>query len=382
MKRKAGILTSLLLLLSLPFYTGCAAQETQPGESSSETAQSPGDLTVQVLDVGQGLSILAESDGHYLLYDGGDRGASSFVVAYLEDQGVTELDYVVASHYDADHISGLVGALNVYDTEVVLAPDYETDSQIYDSFQEKAAAQGLTVTHPEPGDSYELGNASFTVLSPIQDEYSDDNDYSVAIRLEDGDTSFLFTGDASVDSEAEMIASGEALQSDVLVLGHHGSSTSSSGAFLDAVDPSAAVVSCGLSNSYGHPHREIMEAIQSRGCDLYRTDLQGTLTAVSDGSSITWSAQPCTDYRSGEELEAAGVTEKDSASAVTPTAAPSDDSSENTESVYILNTRSKKFHRPSCDSVGTMSDKNKEESSLSREELIEQGYSPCQNCNP
>lgn len=382
MKRKAGILTSLLLLLSLPFYTGCAAGGTQPGESSAEAAQSPGDLTVQVLDVGQGLSILAESDGHYLLYDGGDRGASSFVVAYLEDQGVSELDYVIASHYDADHISGLVGALNVYDTEVVLAPDYETDSQIYDSFQEKAAAQGLTVTHPEPGDSYELGNASFTVLSPIQDEYSDDNDYSVAIRLEDGDTSFLFTGDASVDSEAEMIASGEALQSDVLVLGHHGSSTSSSGAFLDAVDPSAAVVSCGLSNSYGHPHREIMEAIQSRGCDLYRTDLQGTLTAVSDGSSITWSAQPCTDYRSGEELEAAGVTEKDSTSAVTPTAAPSDDSSENTESVYILNTRSKKFHRPSCDSVGTMSDKNKEESSLSREELIEQGYSPCQNCNP
>lgn len=382
MKRKAGILTSLLLLLSLPFYTGCAAQGTQPGESSAEAAQSPGDLTVQVLDVGQGLSILAESDGHYLLYDGGDRGASSFVVAYLEDQGVSELDYVIASHYDADHISGLVGALNVYDTEVVLAPDYEADSQIYDSFQEKAAAQGLTVTHPEPGDSYELGNASFTVLSPIQDEYSDDNDYSVAIRLEDGDTSFLFTGDASVDSEAEMIASGETLQSDVLVLGHHGSSTSSSGAFLDAVDPSAAVVSCGLSNSYGHPHREIMEAIQSRGCDLYRTDLQGTLTAVSDGSSITWSAQPCTDYRSGEELEAAGVTEKDSASAVTPTAAPSDDSSENTESVYILNTRSKKFHRPSCDSVGTMSDKNKEESSLSREELIEQGYSPCQNCNP
>lgn len=382
MKRKAGILTSLLLLLSLPFYAGCAAQGTQPGESSSEAAQSPGDLTVQVLDVGQGLSILAESDGHYLLYDGGDRGASSFVVAYLEDQGVTELDYVIASHYDADHISGLVGALNVYDTEVVLAPDYETDSQIYDSFQEKAAAQGLTVTHPEPGDSYELGNASFTVLSPIQDEYSDDNDYSVAIRLEDGDTSFLFTGDASVDSEAEMIASGETLQSDVLVLGHHGSSTSSSDAFLDAVDPSAAVVSCGLSNSYGHPHREIMEAIQNRGCDLYRTDLQGTLTAVSDGSSITWSAQPCTDYRSGEELEAAGVTDKDSASAVTPTAAPSDDSSENTESVYILNTRSKKFHRPSCDSVGTMSDKNKEESSLSREELIGQGYSPCQNCNP
>ena len=284
MKRKAGILTSLLLLLSLPFYTGCAAGGTQPGESSAEAAQSPGDLTVQVLDVGQGLSILAESDGHYLLYDGGDRGASSFVVAYLEDQGVTELDYVIASHYDADHISGLVGALNVYDTEVVLAPDYEADSQIYDSFQEKAAAQGLTVTHPEPGDSYELGNASFTVLSPIQDEYSDDNDYSVAIRLEDGDTSFLFTGDASVDSEAEMIASGEALQSDVLVLGHHGSSTSSSDAFLDAVDPSAAVVSCGLSNSYGHPHREIMETIQSRGCDLYRTDLQGTLTAVSDGA--------------------------------------------------------------------------------------------------
>lgn len=382
MRRKAGILTSLLLLFSLPFYTGCAAQGTQPGDSPAEDAQSPGDLTVQVLDVGQGLSILAESDGHYLLYDGGDRGASSFVVAYLEDQGVTELDYVIASHYDADHISGLVGALNVYDTEVVLAPDYETDSQIYDSFQEKAAAQGLTVTHPEPGDSYELGNASFTVLSPIQDEYSDDNDYSVAIRLEDGDTSFLFTGDASVDSEAEMIASGETLQSDVLVLGHHGSSTSSSDAFLDAVDPSAAVVSCGLSNSYGHPHREIMEAIQSRGCDLYRTDLQGTLTAVSDGSGITWSAQPCTDYRSGEELEAAGVTDKDSASAVTPAAAPSDDSSENTESVYILNTRSKKFHRPSCDSVGTMSDKNKEESSLSREELIAQGYSPCQNCNP
>lgn len=358
----------LLLILSLLFFTGCTTGGPQQEENSSQNTQSPGELTVRILDVGQGLSILAESDGHYMLYDGGDRGASSFVVAYLEDQGVTSLDYVIASHYDADHISGLVGALNVYDTKTVLAPDYEADSKIYASFQEKAAAQGLTVTHPQPGDTYELGNASFTVLSPVQEVYSDDNDYSITIRLTDGNTSFLFSGDASVESEAEMIASGETLKSDVLVLGHHGSSTSSSDDFLNAVNPSAAVVSCGLANSYGHPHREIMDAVQKRGCNLYRTDLQGTLTAVSDGNSITWSSQPCTDYRSGEELEAAGVTDKDSG--------------EKAESVYILNTRSRKFHRPSCDAVGTMSDKNKEESSLSREELIAQGYSPCQNCNP
>lgn len=279
-----------------------AGANAAAGTETPEMLQPPpgGTLTVDFLDVGQGLSVLVNSDGHYLLFDGGDRTASSFVVAYLKKQGVESLDYLIASHYDADHLNGLVGALNVFPTKTILAPDYETDTKVYQSFLRTAQEKGNTIVHPTTGSTYQLGDAQFTILAPSSKSYGDENDYSVVIRLTYGGSSFLITGDAGEKSELEMLEGGFTLKSDVLCLGHHGSSTASSAPFLKAVSPDFAVISCGTGNSYGHPHEETLERLKGTKAGLFRTDLQGTLRAVTDGETITWSAEPCNDFTPGE----------------------------------------------------------------------------------
>ncbi|MDY3920066.1 MAG: MBL fold metallo-hydrolase [Candidatus Limivivens sp.] len=183
------------------------------------------EVTVHFLDVGQGLSVLIASDGHYALYDGGDRDYSSRVVSYLQDAGVQTLDYVIASHYDADHINGLVGVLNNFPAETVLGPDYTRDTSVYRSFQNAAAAQDLTVEHPAVGSTYALGTSTFTVLAPSSDDYRDSNDFSIVLLLEEGEDSFLLTGDAGAVSEAEICNSGIDPACDVLCVSHHGSAS-------------------------------------------------------------------------------------------------------------------------------------------------------------
>lgn len=256
-----------------------------PGQG--ETAPGSGDFEVHFLDVGQGLSVLVRSDGHALLYDGGDREASSFVVSYLKRQGIETLDYVVASHYDSDHINGLIGALNVFSVETVIGPDYVHDSKTYDSFMQTVADCGLPVTHPAVGSVYALGDSSFTVLSP-QEIVSESNNNSVAIRIVNGQNSFLLSGDAEYQSEEAMCYSGLPLSSDVICPGHHGSSNATSSLFLSYTRPKYAVISVGADNDYGHPHSETLQRLSDYGVTVYRTDLEGTIVAYSDGEEISW----------------------------------------------------------------------------------------------
>lgn len=254
-------------------------------EPKAEMPAVSGNTEVHFLDVGEGLSILVKSDGHAMLYDGGDRNTSSFVVSYLRRQGIETLDYVIASHYDADHLSGLIGALYAFDVGQVLGPDYVHDSDTYQSFLTAVNAQGLTVTHPSVGDVYQLGNASFTVLAPVQ-AAAEPNNNSIVIRLVNGSTSFLFPGDAEQASENEMCRSGYLLKSDVLCPGHHGSSSSTGYEFLMQVRPEYAVISAGAGNEYGHPHQETLDLLAAAGATVYRTDESGTIVMYSDGSRI------------------------------------------------------------------------------------------------
>ena len=254
-------------------------------EPKAEVPLVSGNTEVHFLDVGEGLSILVKSDGHAMLYDGGDRDTSSFVVSYLRRQGIETLDYVIASHYDADHLSGLIGALYAFDVGQVLGPDYVHDSDTYQSFLTAVNAQGLTVAHPSVGDIYPLGNASFTVLAPAQ-AAAEPNNNSIVIRLVNGSTSFLFPGDAEQASENEMCRSGYLLKSDVLCPGHHGSSSSTGYEFLMQVRPEYAVISAGVGNEYGHPHQETLDLLAAAGATVYRTDESGTIVMYSDGSRI------------------------------------------------------------------------------------------------
>ena len=194
---------------------------------------------------------------------------------------------MVASHYDADHLNGLVGALNVFNTDMILGPCYETDTKIYKSFTDTVQRMKKEVVHPQPGERHPLGGGYFEILSPLSAQYDDVNNYSIAIRLVYGDTSILLAGDAEQESEQEMTEYWPDLKADVLCVGHHGSPTSTGEAFLDSVNPSIAVISCGRDNSYGHPGKAVLERLDSRNITVFRTDESGTITLTSDGSALT-----------------------------------------------------------------------------------------------
>ena len=220
----------------------------------------------------------------------------------LKARGVTKLKYIVATHYDADHLFGAVGALEAFPVEKVLVPDYETDTYVYQSFRNHLAGKKAEVIHPSPGDSYTLGTCRFTVLAPCGTAYEAENDYSLAFRLTDGEHSLLVTGDAELESETEMLANNRGerrLKSDVYLVGHHGSASSSSAAFLAAVKPSFAVISCGAGNDYGHPKEAVLSRLKLLGTALYRTDKQGDIVFLFTEEGILWEQAPANDFTAG-----------------------------------------------------------------------------------
>ncbi|MDO5540743.1 MAG: ComEC/Rec2 family competence protein [Eubacteriales bacterium] len=326
---------------------------------------------LHLLDVGQGMSTLIRAGGHYMLIDGGGRAASSFVVSYLQQQGIEKLDYVVVSHYDEDHISGIIGALHVFDCDTILAPDYQADTEIYASYLSAADASGAEIIYPRQGEEYPLGDAVITVVGPASYSGDLENDRSVAIRICYGNTSYLICGDAQGQEEEDMVNSGLELASDVYVVNHHGSGDSSGLYFLNEVHPAYALLSCSADNAYGHPALETMERLNAEGVSLYRTDKQGTITVYSDGTGLWFDQEPCNDFSAGGQPETDISSESGTeinADAVAVT--------------YVCNLNTKKFHYEYCDSVNKMKESNKKFTNESRDSLIAQGYVPCKNCNP
>lgn len=321
-------------------------------------------LRVEFLDVGQGNAILLESQGHYVLIDGGDRETSSFVVSYLEEQGIDTFDYVVASHFDSDHLAGLIGVLHQFGVNQILTPGYEGDTKLYQSFEEAVRQYQVMEIHPQQEEVYSFGTAQMEILGPVYYGHSDGNEDSICIRVTNGENRFLICGDIGEDTETELVHTGVDLSADVYLLNHHGSNRSSTQEFLDLVQPSCAVISCGSGNSYGHPGTETMTRIENLGIPIYRTDRQGTIRVESDGIQLFWEQEPCNDFTPGDQAEET-ISEE-----------------EGQESQYILNTRSMKFHLPSCSAVNKMKEKNRQEYTGSREALIQQGYSPCGTCHP
>lgn len=333
-------------------------------------------LAVHFIDVGQGDSILAESDGHYMLIDAGENDQAGTVVSYLKAEGVTKLDYVIGTHPHSDHIGGLDKIIDTFPVDKVLLPPVEHTTRTFEDVLDSIASRGLKITKPAPGDSYDLGNASFTILSPVKDYGNDLNNWSVGIRLTYGDNSFVMCGDAENQAEEDIVNSGAVLKADVLKAGHHGSSTSTSDAFLKKVSPSWVVIQCGKGNSYGHPHKETMEKLKKAGCQILRTDEEGTITAFSDGKTITWSTGTAAVPGSSVNQTAAIPDTDNGAAAENEAGDPS------TRSSYVINTNTGKFHRPDCASATQMKPENRKDVTASRDELVQEGYEPCKQCKP
>jgi beta-lactamase superfamily II metal-dependent hydrolase len=250
------------------------------------------ELVVSFLDVGQGDSILIQSDECNVLIDGGEKGNAEYIEQYLSEHNVETLDYVIGTHPHADHIGSLPTIINDCNVENVILPktdDSDTPTtKIYESLLTAISDKGLTITPATVGTTYDLGNATLEVLAPNSDDYSDLNDYSVVTLLTHGDNTFLLTGDASDNSESEMLENGLLEDVDLLKVGHHGSSTASSQEFLDVIQPEYAIISCGEGNKYNHPHEETMERLQGIDATIYRTDVDGTIVATSNGVDITF----------------------------------------------------------------------------------------------
>ena len=254
------------------------------------------EMTVHFLDVGQGDCILVQTPDAHMLIDAGDNAHAQSVLDYLQAHGVNELTYVVATHPHTDHIGGMDEVLNTLPVQRILMPRLSENniptSATYRKFLTAVKDSGAKVIAAKPGMTFSVGQAECTVLAP--GTQSDKlNNMSVVLRVDWGESSFLFTGDAETASEKEILSGGyaEFLSADVLKLGHHGSSSSSLNAFLKAVNPSYAVISCGAGNDYGHPHRETMEKMNKMQVPVLRTDEQGSIRFITDGEKLRWETQ-------------------------------------------------------------------------------------------
>ncbi|MBU5425308.1 MBL fold metallo-hydrolase [Tissierella pigra] len=244
-------------------------------------------LEIHFIDVGQADSIFIKKGQEAMLIDAGNNKDGKTVVEYIKNQNVSKLNYVIGTHPHADHIGGLDDVIDNLDIDKLIMPNAIANTKTFEDVLDSIDKKGLKITKPKVGDRYTLNGAEFIVLAPNGESYESLNDYSVVVKLIDGETSFLFTGDAEALSEKEMLKSNRnLLKSDVLKVGHHGSVTSTSQEFLDAVDPYIAVISSETGNSYGHPHKEIIERLTEKNIDICRTDLQGTIIIKSNGKSL------------------------------------------------------------------------------------------------
>lgn len=338
-------------------------------------------LTVTFLDVGQGDASVLQCGGQTMMIDGGKAKASSYIYSWLKKNQISYLDVMVATHTDADHIGGLPGALNYAKVGTAYCPVTSGTTKTFQSFVKYLKKQGKSITVPEAGDEFSLGGAQVRILGPT-DPQAEGNNSSIVLKVTFGDTSFLFTGDAEREEEQELLESGYDLESTVLKVGHHGSDTSTSYLFLRTVNPQYAVISVGADNTYGHPTEAVLSRLRDADVKTCRTDLQGTITAVSDGKKVTFQTERNADINT---LGNAGPGQKDEtgqknkAVSSAGKAAASDSSAEKT---YVLNTNTHKFHDPDCSSVSQMKEKNKRIVTESRDQIIADGYDPCGRCHP
>ena len=341
---------------------------------------------VHVLDVGQGQAVLIEAANHYMLIDGGGRASSSFVVSYLKQNGIEGLDLIAVSHYDEDHMSGTVGVLSAFPCGILLLPPYAGATELYRSLAVAAVSNGCRIIHPGVGETFSLGTAGIEVIGPVRTDYANENDLSLSFYVSCGNISAIICGDAEQESEFDMARENADLQADLYVVNHHGSSTSSTDVFLSSFSPSYAIISCGKENLYGHPSMETLQRLQKHGLTIYRTDMQGTVIAFSNGEDIWFNTDPCeNEVPENGTVFSLGMTANEGSNQYVTRQIPSETETPaeaGEEYLYVCNTNSKKFHYPECGSVNKMKEKNRLYTNLSREELLAEGYEPCGSCQP
>jgi competence protein ComEC len=285
-----------------------------------------GTMTVHFIDVGQGDSTLLIGPDFTILIDAG-RHNSNAVAPYLEDAGVTSIDLLVGTHPHADHIGQFPQILSSFPVAEVWMSGDEHTSLTFERAIDAILASDAAYHEPRAGEIYEIGSATVQVLNPAT-LTGNFHQGSIALRIMFGDIAFLFTGDAEAETEYAMIARADTLQAEILQLGHHGSRTSSSRAFLLAVEPELTIWSAGKANSYGHPHAEVITRLEALGIAVCGTADFGSLIVTTNGQAYTVDNSNCLETESlalsaptpTQTVISAGASS--SVTAVAPTTAP------------------------------------------------------------
>ena len=254
------------------------------GQETAETSMPvDGNLNIYFIDVGQADSILITNNDASMLIDAGNNEDGEDVVNFIKDKGITKLDYVVGTHPHEDHIGGLDDVINS-DLEItnIYMPKIETTTKTFEDVIDAIQNKGLTIYSPKKGDTFTIGNASLEVMTDSILDEDNLNLSSITLLMQYGNNKFLFMGDAEEENEETR----DWPKVDLLKVGHHGSNTSSSDKFLNETKPTYSIIMAGEGNSYGLPTEETLNKLKNIGSTIYRTDLNGTITATSDGENI------------------------------------------------------------------------------------------------
>lgn len=269
--------------------------EIDPASTTAKITAASNDVcAVHFIDVGQGSSVLLQSGSNGILIDAGEKEYGDDVVNYLKSHGVTQLDYVVATHPHTDHIGGLLTVLNDINVKNVIMPKLTSSNapttKTYESFLQLIYDKNINAVAAKYGKMYNVGKINLTVLGPVE-QNKDLNNMSVICKADADSTTFLLSGDAETPEMRSVLKKSPNLSCDVMLMDHHGSRTSLEEEYLQLADPSAAVIQCGLNNSYGHPHEETIDYLKKNSIKYYRTDLSGSIvfTCSAKGYRVTTS---------------------------------------------------------------------------------------------
>ncbi len=247
------------------------------------------DWQMHVIDVGNADSILLTNHKQSVLIDAGENGDGQKVLDYLQEQQITRLDYVIATHFHADHIGGMTEVINNITIDKFLlsymAEEDTPTTKTYLNMLTALAQKDVEVIEVVPRDSFQIGDMVLTVLAPLE-QTKDMNNQSIVCRVTCEDVHFLLMGDAEIPSEELILQSGQDISADVIKLGHHGSRTSSHKAFIEEVDPTYSVMTCGKNNKHGHPDEEPLALVEEMGIKNYRSDIHGNIIFTTDGKTV------------------------------------------------------------------------------------------------
>ncbi len=284
-RRRGWLVFVLILFTIIAWWPGWGVATLQSPDCPNLV------LCVAFLDVGQGDAIFIQSpDGHQLLIDGGRDNAVSRRLGELMSFTDRTIDYVLLTHPDSDHIAGLIPVLERYQVDNIIRTQNESDTDVWESMEETMGHEEAKVYFAKRGQIYDLGGGVLLeILFPNIDPTNlESNTASIVARLVYGDTAFMLTGDSPQAIEEYLITlDANSLKSNVLKAGHHGSRTSSAPEFVEVVAPSYVVVSAGADNSYGHPHKEVLDTFNKAGVEVLSTAEEGNVIFVSDGQTVT-----------------------------------------------------------------------------------------------